>query len=1144
MTLVSPFDLTGPLPTGRTAIEASAGTGKTYTLAALCTRYVAERGVPIDRILVVTFTRAAAAELRDRIRARIAGAAAALTGDADLDDDLLRAIAAQTPGGRAVAARRLEQAVVDFDTATITTIHGFAQQVRTALGTTAPGDLDADLDDDTRVLVAQVCTDLLAAAVVGADAASVETLPSLDRLTKTVTFVLGNPGIAAVPAPAPASGDDPGAAPDPAAAAARLVHDAVDAVHRRRRAAGRLAFDDLITELRDALENGDAAVALLRDRFAVALIDEFQDTDPVQWAIFSRVFGTTDESTLVLVGDPKQAIYAFRGADIHTYLAAAHAEGTTRATLGINQRSDGAALTAVQRLLDGATFGDDRITFLPVEPAERHADQRITDTAGTPLPALTLRTAVGPHVGRANGAKDTQTGSAVEAIAVDLAEHVVVLLSGARIPDGQGGDRPVRPGDVAVLVGQHRESPIMQAALRDRGVPAVVTRGGNVLESAAATQWTWLLSALTRPADPARARTAATSWFVGWTADEVAAADDDALTGVQTTLARWADVLEAHGALEFCRVLWAESGVVARVLARADGDRELTDLEHVAELVMTCTDGTHPTAAGVQSALTSLREATDADEDDDLTARRIESDAESVQILTVYAAKGLEYPVVCVPTLWKGSYARAKQTVYLDPATGVRTIDVASGHPWPSARDQKARKELAKVEAVGGNLRLLYVALTRARHQTVVWWSPAKEARFTGLGRVLFARSDGGIDPKTFAAAPKLPPVDATLNHLRTTFPPDDVLSIDETVAEPSATVWADPERAGSTGADLAVATLDRRLPRDRRRWSFTGITARQEWAHPDPADPSIGDAGAGDEPVEAVTPAPGVPAEPGTSDLPLGAIPGSKEFGILVHEVFERLDFTAPDADLDAHLAELIARRRGVANARVDAAVLCAGLRAAIESPLGPCFGDGVRLRDLAPADRLAELSFECTLATGGAAATDRTIGALVCAHLDPGDPMRPWAERLAAGLFDVDLAGHLTGSIDAVFRITDPATGEPRFVAVDYKSNLLRGPDRVARSTDYAPDRLPAAMAEHHYPLQALIYLVVVHRYLRWRLPGYDPHRHLGGAAYLFVRGMTGPDTPVVDGHPHGVCTWMVPPTLVVALSDLLDGRHEEAT
>ncbi|MEI8002371.1 MAG: exodeoxyribonuclease V, partial [Actinomycetes bacterium] len=275
--------------------------------------------------------------------------------------------------------------------------------------------------------------------------------------------------------------------------------------------------------------------------------------------------------------------------------------------------------------------------------------------------------------------------------------------------------------------------------------------------------------------------------------------------------------------------------------------------------------------------------------------------------------------------------------------------------------------------------------------------------------------------------------------------------------------------------------------------------------------------------------------------DLPLGAIPGSADFGTLVHEVFERLDCTADD--LDDRLTDLIGQRRGTATARVDTTVLRDGLRAAIESPLGPLFGRGVRLRDLAPADRLAELSFECPLATSGPATSDRAIGALVCAHLAPHDPMRPWAERLAAGLFDVDLAGHLTGSIDAVFRVVDPTTGRPRFVAVDYKSNLLRGPDGVARTADYAPSRLPAAMADHHYPLQALIYLVVVHRYLRWRLPDYDPTVHLGGAAYLFVRGMTGPDTPVVEGHPHGVCSWPVPPSLVIALSDLLDGRSGEA-
>ncbi len=1125
------FSLTGPLPHGRTAIEASAGTGKTFTLAALATRFVAERGVPIDRILIVTFTRAAAAELRDRVRERIADAATALAGREPLTDDLHVTIAEQADGGRAAAARRLEQAVVDFDTATITTIHGFAQQVRASLGATAPGDLDAELEDDTRVLVTQVCTDLLArTAVTGGVTA--DDLPGLEALAKLVGFVMNNPGIATVPDP-----DDPATLPA-AALAAGLVRDAVAEVHRRRRAAGRLAYDDLITELRTALADSPSAVAALHDRFALALIDEFQDTDPVQWAIFSRVFGTTDDSTLVLVGDPKQAIYAFRGADIHTYLAAAHADGTTRTTLTRNFRSDGAALTATERLLTGVTFGDDRIGFLPVAPSDDHADQRITRTDGTPLPALVLRTAVGPHIARNTNLKDVNTGAALDAIAVDLAEHVVHLLTDGHLPTPDGGTRPVRPGDVAVLVGQHKESPIMQAALRNRGVPAIVARGGSVLDSAAATQWTWLLTALVRPADPARARTAAASWFVGWSADRIAAATDDDLAGVQTTLARWADVLEAHGPLEFCRVLWAESGVVARVLAHPDGDRELTDLDHVAELVMTTTDSRHPTPAGVLAALTRLHDATDADEDDDLTARRIESDAECVQIMTVYAAKGLEFPVVCVPTLWKPTYAQAKQQVFLDPETGVRTLDVAPKVEWPSKAAQKGRKERATTEAVGVNLRLLYVALTRAQHQTVVWWSRPVGPKKTGLARVLFARDAAGIDRAAFAKEAPVPLPDDTLARLRELFPPDDLLTVDETVTGPSDLVWTDPTRGAADG-EHGVATLDRFLPRDRRRWSFTSITDRVGATSHDPADPSIGDAGAGDEPADS---GPVVRTdEPAPTDLPLGAIPGSKEFGILVHEVFEQLDFTGSDAELDEHLAELIARRRGVANARVDTTVLRDGLRAAIESPLGPLFGDGVRLRDLAPADRLAELSFECMLATGGPATTDRAIGALVCTHLTADDPMRPWAERLAAGLFDVDLAGHLTGSIDAVFRVTDPATGQPRFVAVDYKSNLLRGPDGTARSTDYAPSRLPAAMADHHYPLQALIYLVVVHRYLRWRLPDYDPAVHLGGAAYLFVRGMTGPDTTVVDGHPHGVCSWPVPSALVVALSDLLDGRSE---
>ena len=189
---------------------------------------------------------------------------------------------------------------------------------------------------------------------------------------------------------------------------------------------------------------------------------------------------------------------------------------------------------------------------------------------------------------------------------------------------------------------------------------------------------------------------------------------------------------------------------------------------------------------------------------------------------------------------------------------------------------------------------------------------------------------------------------------------------------------------------------------------------------------------------------------------------------------------------------------------------------------------------------ERLGELSFELRLGGKGRFATVRDIGALVGGHLSKDDPLGPWAQRFAAGLFEVELAGHLTGSIDMVVRVRDAAEPDaaPRFVVVDYKTNKLAEPGRGAQSLDYHPVRLFAAMAEHHYPLQALLYSVALHRYLRWRVPGYEPAEHLGGVAYLFVRGMAGADTPVVEGNPHGVFNWQVPSALVTALSDLLDG------
>jgi exodeoxyribonuclease V beta subunit len=1123
------FSLTDPLPTGRVAMEASAGTGKTYTLAGLVVRYVAEAGIPIDEILIVTFTRAAAAELRHRVRSRLTDAVAALRSPLDqpLDDELFAFLAVEDRQGR---LHRLEQAVAGFDAATITTIHGFAQRMLSALGSAAPGDHDATLVDDTNELVAAVCADVLATASFS-EPTTADQLPKLDALKRSVIKILGNPGIAVIPSP-----DEADSTPT-AARHRRLVDRVLAEVHRRRRAEGTLSFDDVLTQLRDGLQAHPDTADGLRRRFGVALIDEFQDTDPVQWELFSALFGSSgDATTLVLVADPKQAIYAFRGANVHTYLKAAYESGTTRSTLGTNWRSDGALLDALGQLLGGATFGDARIGFVPVAAAPGHEHRRLTAGTDIPLPALQVRAVVGAHLKRTPQGQIV-TEEAEAAGAADLAEQVQRLLETAILPGAEAAspEGRVRPGDIAVLIGKHGEAPVIQAALRRRNIPAVVARGGSVLESAAATHWRWLLTALTRPADPARARTAALSWFFGWSVARIDAADETELADVQEQLFRWAEILETHGTIDFCAHVRSDSGIVARVLACPDGDRDLTDLDHIAGLLQTNSDSHRPTAVGLLTTLEQLGSLQDMiDPDNDVTARHVESEAEAVQIMTIYVAKGLEFPIVCVPTLWRNSYATASDVVYQDPISDKRTFDVAKSENWPTKKDADERKKLANDEVLGENLRLLYVALTRAQHQTLVWWTRAKGSEITGLARVLFGRSNGTIDPGLFSA-PKmtLPDDDDLYSELDVAFAPaGDTISVSVPgPAEAPVMGWTDDAPPRPRGA-LELAVLQRTPVRTNRRWSFTAISGRAHADELDPEDQSLGDAGAADEPGEAPE------REEAGTDLPLGAVPGGPQFGTLVHEVLEQTDFAAEDleAELRSHVSNALRWNAWP----IDVATLVTGLRAAIDTPLGPLLS-WKRLRDFTRRDYLRELDFELRLGESAHAATDRDIGALVLNHLPADDPLRPWAENLATGLFGVELAGHLTGSIDLVLRVVDPSApnSPPRFVVADYKTNKLPGFGRESRSSDYHPDRLPAAMIEHHYPLQALLYTVALHRYLRWRLPGYQPTDHLGGVAYLFVRGMVGADTPTDGGSPYGVFGWRVPPALVCALSDLLDGR-----
>ena len=1150
------FDVLGGLPTGRVAIEASAGTGKTHTLAALATRYLAERPMTAPELLIVTFTRAATAELRSRVREQLVRSVAVLRGEpVEGGPDALSALLADVDDGeRRIRLARLEAAVSDFDSAVISTMHGFAAQLRSTLGLSAAVDPDARLSAEVSAVVRQACADTLASASVAA--IPVDDLPTLDQLVKATETVVGAADMDLQPVPG-----TPGAT-SPQICLYELVTASLANLRERRVAAGTMGFDDVLSQLRDALLQPSAAPVLdaLRGRFTVILIDEFQDTDSVQWEIFSNLYDDDDpRGALVLVGDPKQAIYRFRGADIDVYLGAVDpSTGIQRYTLGTNWRSDGRAVRAQRHLFEGATFGDPAIGWVEVGAAPVNEARRMTTERGEPFPGLEVRVPRGSALPRTSRGPDA--GKTARIIERDMVAHIRGLLDGAWIPTSKDDDTPtrLRPSHVAVLVSSGNQARSAQAALWRQGVPAVIAGGGSVLSSWAADQMRILLFAMEKPSDLRRVRSFALSWFASWPADRVASATDDELVELQEQLAGWSTRLADHPVAEVLSQVWSSTGVVEHLLGAYGGDRHVTDLDHLAEFLYANAPHGMSGVAGLQALLDTPPESSgDLDLDGDVVARRIESEVQAVQIMTVWKAKGLEFPVVCLPGLWRPGMA-PDSVVFTDPATGHRTLDLARGTSWPDKQAAAARKAASAKDHAGERLRLLYVALTRARHHTAVWWSDSTQGKKNPLSRFLFARDPGTgtLDHSLFTADEVVLPdrdlVAEALDPWQARSGGAIAVNVLRDLPVPGSPWTDDVERPSD--AELMVEPFVRSLPRDVHRWSFSSITLRASESAADPYDDSGSDAGSSDEDAGGEVDAPGPPPD-GTaspaggpvSEGSLARLQAGTTFGTFVHGVLERVAF---DADpLEPALRTAIDEQRArsgldlsaVAPTGTDAVdLLVDGLAAAVRSPLGPLFG-GRTLAGLPRTHRLDELAFDLRIGDGGRHPTGRDIGRMVAHHLPAGHVLAGWAADLASGSIDVSLAGYLTGSIDLVARVAgdDPVGG---FVVADYKTNQLRPWGAAAGADDYGVHRMAEAMAEHHYPLQALLYAVALHRYLRWKLPDDPGATRVAGAAYLFVRGMSGPGVAIEDGHPHGVFTLALPPGLVTGLSDLLAGADPD--
>ncbi len=1056
----------------RLVIDASAGTGKTWSVVALITRELALReDLRIGHLLITTYTRNAAAELRDRLRKRLASSAQSLKSveqdDADPLNVLLRDVREDE---RLKRAERLVRALSEFDSASISTIHGICSRLLRAGGKEIE---EFSEESTTTRIIEEVTNDLL---LTRADLAAHWNEEKLIAIVRDMArdpylqpwFDAANPALTSQDRDALRSLED-------------LLGTAVARIHATMNDTPdfdsilRLAWQ-MVTDPAQA-----ALLSSLQQRFQLAIVDEAQDTNRIQWELFAKLFPGGDGRSLVSVGDPKQSIYRFRGADVNAYLKFT-SNINSRFTLEINRRSDQPLLERLNQIMANREFGSG-IGYQPVHaPVERQASliEGMSDSV--------------EFVEVGDASNQVQLIEPAVRKVLQLLNHGRILSKVQNANGGVQSSRVVEPRDICVLVRSGGVGRLIQSGLVRRGIPAVIGGNSSVMQSNMARELHTLFEAMEHPASIGRVRCAAFTVFFGHRPDSVDGLNDREIEFIQTRLMHYSNVLTQKGLAAFCTAIESDESVMKRMVAGRHGERNLTDFLHVLEVMHSHHPGRGCT---VEKALIIHSQLKELDSENALVSRRVESDADAVRILTIHAAKGLQFPCVLVADLWKKETTSRVQSIAFYDDDGERKIDIGlavktaigdagSSHAktrWLAAEHEESR-------------RLIYVAVTRAEH-----W----------LGILTATESQGYSKTDTILAQ--------TMNL------PEQPDSLENVPG------WLERDLIAPRcqAADLQIASL----PAVRETWrqqSFTGIAADLRGSHYEPSQET--GHGYDEGPVVSVDDVTEPASQVKTNDLI--ELPAGTAVGTVVHAIFEHVDPSARP------LREEVAR---VVNARVmgsrlhdDADSLISSITDSLETPLGETL-DNVTLSDITPANRMCELRFDMNLRCliDGIHVSD--LGAKLRGLLRSDDAFFPYVEALAQAECRIPLGGLLNGTIDAVLRLPGSSPTCPRLLVFDYKSNKLHRTSDSRPLDAYAPAKLAAAMAHCHYPLQAWLYGVALYRFIRWRTPQVDADRAIVGFAYGFIRGMRGANTPVDSaGNRYGVFVWKAPAGLWPALSDFL--------
>jgi len=851
------------------------------------------------------------------------------------------------------------------------------------------------------------------------------------------------------------------------------------------------SYDDLLLRLHAALAGptGSELVREVRRRFRAALIDEFQDTDPVQCDIFRRLFaaprsGPPDlelgEPALFLIGDPKQAIYGFRGADIFTYLDVAEqvAHGYT---LDQNWRSETPLVHAVNRVFAGTEpFVLESIHFPPAVAAGK-TDKTPLREGGERHPPLEIW-----FMRRGENAKEISKNQAEETLPAVVASEIVRLLNGPTTL----GERRLTPRDIAVLVVENRQARLMQQALRAVNVPSVLHTEESVFASPEARALALVLASVAHPGQERALRAALVTDFLGLSAPQLEALAADA-SGWQKRIERAYQARERwlrDGFAAMFRTWLQLEGVRPRLLGLPDGERRLTNLLHLSEVLHQAAHSRQLGPAGLVRWLNEQIAASGQSEEEHQV--RLERDDEAVRLVTIHKSKGLEYPVVFCPFSWRGAESKRGQPDVLFH----RRTPVASGPGQRSelfldlgSAQEPEHRALAFREKLAESLRLLYVALTRARNRCCFVWGAFYNAGLSAPAWLFHRPPALTSDLRACLSARFETLSDETLwGDLQRMVDPSatdaDGVAGGEGGAAPADTCLRELPEASSAGyqpdtsapAPLAPRRFTRAIRRDWRISSFSSLIRH----FADDERPDYDRDEAAGATATAADPMPDEEAAPaGIFAFPRGTGPGS-----CLHKIFERLDFTAT---APAHIGEVVQRElehHGLAVAPWKDEV-AAMVRRALTVALQPG-QPGFTLSRIPRASRVNEMEFQFPTRNLTPTVLRQAMGTV--------ESVPDFSGRLERLGFQA-AQGFIKGYIDLVLEY------EGRFHIIDWKSNWLG-----ARVEDYAPATMHREMADKYYVLQYHLYVVALHQYLQRRIPDYDYERHMGSVLYLFLRGL----------------------------------------